>query len=50
MNVLQSHNERVFSKHESDLGRTDLVTHYIDTGNAAPISVAPYIKSFKGNN
>ena len=28
----------VFSKGEFDLGRTSLITHHIDTGNAKPIS------------
>ena len=32
----------VFSQHEFDLGRTTLVKHSIDTGNAKPIRSAPY--------
>jgi len=31
-------NVSVFSKHEYDLGRTNIIQHYIDTGNATPVS------------
>ncbi|CAC5360975.1 unnamed protein product [Mytilus coruscus] len=31
----------VFAKSKTDLGRTDLITHKINTGNAAPIKQAP---------
>ena len=31
----------VFSKDEFDLGRTHLVEHYIETGDAAPVKLPP---------
>lgn len=34
--------QSVFSKDSSDIGRTNLVEHTIDTGNAKPIKQAPY--------
>ena len=36
----------IMSKHESDVGRTDLLKHHIETGNAAPIHDRPYRISF----
>ena len=35
------------SQHESDTGLTDLITHGIDTGSAAPINQRPYRISFQ---
>lgn len=37
----------VFSTDEFDLGRTDIVRHVIDTGDAPPVHRPPYRKSFK---
>ena len=38
--------DTILSKHESDIGRTNLVKHTIDTGDAAPINLHPYRLSF----
>ena len=37
----------VFSLSEYDLGRTSLIKHHIDTGDAAPVRSGPYRKSFQ---
>lgn len=37
----------IFSKNDSDLGRTNLITHSIDTGDAKPIKQQPYWVPFK---
>ncbi|XP_069139244.1 uncharacterized protein [Argopecten irradians] len=34
-------NEKVFAKNKDDLGKTNLVYHKIDTGNAKPVKQAP---------
>jgi hypothetical protein len=34
-------NQNVFSEHSNDIGRTDLVTHKIDTQGATPIKQRP---------
>ena len=36
----------IMSKHESDVGRTDLLKHHIETGDSAPIHDRPYRISF----
>ena len=33
--------EKVFSKHDNDLGQTNLLEHVIDTGDAAPVKLPP---------
>ena len=33
--------ENVFSKHDNDLGQTNLLEHVIDTGDAAPVKLPP---------
>jgi hypothetical protein len=37
----------IMSQHESDVGCTDLITHNIHTGDAAPINQRPYRLSFR---
>jgi len=39
--LLTKHQD-VFSKNDSDIGNTDLVTHKIDVGNSKPIKTYPY--------
>ncbi len=34
-------NQDVFSKHDTDIGRTHLTEHVIDTGDASPVKFAP---------
>ena len=36
------HNEDLFSKHDGDLGDTDIMTHKIDVGDATPVRARPY--------
>ena len=36
-----SENEEIFSKHKMDLGKTDVIQHTIETGNAKPIAFKP---------
>jgi hypothetical protein len=43
--LLDKH-EVILSKHESDVGRTGLLKHHIETGDAAPINLPPYRLSF----
>lgn len=44
--MLSDESDKVFARHEFDLGRTTLLKHHIDTGDAPPIRSAPYRKSF----
>ena len=45
--MLRSVGSDVFSRHEFDLGRTSLIKHRIDTGDAAPVRTGPYRSSFR---
>jgi hypothetical protein len=42
MTVFLANNKDIFARDMSQLGQTHLVTHHIDTGDAAPIKQRPY--------